>query len=235
MRKLHLMNKDNRDAKVVISTLKYEKPFEMGLPKKQLKFKRYLSATEQNLHKNLSSLYGDNYASKLIEGDPEIDIEVIGKFIPGTDVVYLSNKGELLYAPPKTVEVIITPDGLEKERRDPENIPGNVDDDLPVRWTGKKMSKSKVAVRFAFKRTIQLKHVDGLTYDYLFEMAKELQDEDVMVLVGAGQKGKDPLIFQANGMPYRGFLEGRVDGKKYQLLLHLSNMELKRTGSEPKK
>ena len=235
MRKLHLMNKDNRDAKVVISTLKYEKPFEMGLPKKQLKFKRYLSATEQNLHKSLSSLYGDNYASKLIEGDPEIDIEVIGKFIPGTDVVYLSNKGELLYAPPKTVEVIITPDGLEKERRDPENIPGNVDDDLPVRWTGKKMSKSKVAVRFAFKRTIQLKHVDGLTYDYLFEMAKELQDEDVMVLVGAGQKGKDPLIFQANGMPYRGFLEGRVDGKKYQLLLHLSNMELKRTGSEPKK
>ena len=210
-------------------------PLKWDCLKKQLKFKRYLSATEQNLHKNLSKLYGDNYASRLIEEDPEIDIEAIGMFIPGTDVVYLSNKGELLYAPPKTVEVIISPDGLEKERRDPENIPGNVDDDLPVRWTGKKMPKSKVAVRFAFKRTIQLKHVDGLTYDYLFEMAKELQDEDVMVLVGAGQKGKDPLIFQANGMPYRGFLEGRVDGKKYQLLLHLSNMELKRTGSEPKK
>ena len=235
MRKLHLMNKDNRDAKVSISSLKYEKPFEMGVPNKQIKFRRYLSATEENLHKNLSSLYGDNYASKLIEENPEIDIEAIGKFISGTDVVYLSNQGELLYAPPKTVEVIIAPDGLEKERRDPENVPGNVDDDLPVRWTGKKMPKSKVAVKFAFKRTIQLKHVDGLTYDYLFEMAKELQDEDVMVLVGAGAKGKEPLIFQANGMPYRGFLEGRVDGKKYQLLLHLSNMELKRINLEPKK
>jgi len=207
----------------------------MGLPNKQLKFKRYLSATEKNLHKNLSGLYGDNYASKLVDENPEIDIEAIGKFISGSDVVYLSNKGELLYAPPKTVEVIIAPDGLEKERRDPKNIPGNVDDDLPVRWTGKKMPKSKVAVRFAFKRTIQLKHVDGLTYDYLFEMAKELQDEEVMVLVGAGQKGKEPLIFQANGMPYRGFLEGRVEGKKYQLLLHLSNMELKRINLEPKK
>jgi hypothetical protein len=207
----------------------------MGLPNKQLKFKRYLSATEESLHKNLSSLYGDNYASNLIEENPEIDIEAIGKFISGTDVVYLSSHGDILYAPPKTVEVIIAPDGLEKERREPENIPGNVDDELPVRWTGKKMPKSKVAVRFAFKRTIQLKHVDGLTYDYLFEMAKELQDEDVMVLVGAGQKGKEPLIFQANGMPYRGFLEGRVDGKKYQLLLHLSNMELKRISSEPKK
>ena len=235
MRQLHLMNKENRDATVAISSLKYEKPFEMGIPNKELKFKRYLSATQENLHKNLASLYGDNYSSKLIEEDPEIDIETIGKFISGSDVVYLSSKGELLYSPPKTVEVIIAPDGTEKERRSPEDIPGNVDDELPVRWTGKKMPKSKVAVKFAFKRTIQIKHVDGLTYDYLFDMAKELQDEDVMVLVGAGQKGNEPLIFQANGMPYRGFLEGRVDGKKYQLLLHLSNMELKRISSEPKK
>lgn len=235
MRKLHLMNKENRDATVAISSLKYEKPFEMGIPNKELKFKRYLSATQENLNKNLASLYGDNYSSKLIEEDPEIDIEAIGKFISGSDVVYLSSKGELLYSPPKTVEVIIAPDGTEKERRSPEDIPGNVDDELPVRWTGKKMPKSKVAVKFAFKRTIQIKHVDGLTFDYLFDMAKELQDEDVMVLVGAGQKGNEPLIFQANGMPYRGFLEGRVDGKKYQLLLHLSNMELKRISSEPKK
>ena len=234
MRKLHLMNKENRDATVAISSLKYEKPFEMGIPNKELKFKRYLSATQENLHKNLASLYGDNYSSKLIEEDPEIDIEEIGKFISGSDVVYLSSKGELLYSPPKTVEVIIAPDGIEKERRSPEDIPGNVDDELPVRWTGKKMPKSKVTIKFAFKRTIQIKHVDGLTYDYLFDMAKELQDEDVMVLVGAGQKGNEPLIFQADGMPYRGFLEGRVDGKKYQLLLHLSNMELKRISLEPK-
>ena len=232
MRKLHLMNKENRDATIAITSLKYKKPFEMGLPNKEVDFKRYLSATEENLHKNLSIMHGANYASELIESDPEIDIESIGKFILGSDIVYLSNKGELLYAPPKTVEVIIAPDGTEKERRDPENIPGNVDDELPVRWTGKKMPKSKVAVQFAFKRTIQLKHVDGLTYDYLFDMAEELEDEDVMVLVGAGPKGKEPLIFQANGMPYRGFLEGRIDGKKYKLLLHLSNMELKRPDLE---
>ena len=66
-------------------------------------------------------------------------------------------------------------------------------------------------------------------------MAKELHDESVMVLIGAGKTGKDPLIFQANGMPYRGFLEGRVDGKKYQLLLHLSNMELKKVKAQAKK
>ncbi len=51
-------------------------------------------------------------------------------------------------------------------------------------------------------------------------------------MMGAGTKGKDPLVFQTNGTPYRGFLEGRVDGAKYQLLLHLSNMELKRPGDD---
>jgi hypothetical protein len=48
-----------------------------------------------------------------------------------------------------------------------------------------------------------------------------------MVIVGAGESVKDPLIMQLNGSPYRGFLEGRIDGEKYILLLHLSNMELK--------
>ena len=235
MRRIHLMNKDSRDATIAIDSLKYDKPFEMGVPKKVLNFRRYLSATEANLNHNLTEQYGDNYASHLIEGDPEIDLEKIGQFISGTDVVYLGSQGEILYAPPKTIEVIISPNGEEKERRDPENIPANVDDELPVRWTGKKMPKASVAVNFAFKRTIQVRHVDGLTYDYLYEMAKELHDESVMVLIGAGQTGKDPLIFQANGMPYRGFLEGRVDGKKYQLLLHLSNMELKKVKAQAKK
>ncbi len=49
-----------------------------------------------------------------------------------------------------------------------------------------------------------------------------------MVLLGGGAQGKEPLIFQMNGTPYRAFLEGRIDGARYQLLLHLSNMELKR-------
>ena len=59
-------------------------------------------------------------------------------------------------------------------------------------------------------------------------MAKQLEEEQVMTLVGTGKSGKDPLIFQANGKPYRAFLEGRTDGKRFKLFLHLSDMELKR-------
>ncbi len=58
-------------------------------------------------------------------------------------------------------------------------------------------------------------------------MAKQLAEEDAMVMLGGGAKGKEPLIFQENGTPYRGFLEGRVDGNRYKLLLHLSNLELR--------
>ena len=47
------------------------------------------------------------------------------------------------------------------------------------------------------------------------------------MLLGAGPKSNQPLIFRRGGTPYRGFLEGRTQGDKYCLLLHYSNIELK--------
>ena len=78
-----------------------------------------------------------------------------------------------------------------------------------------------------FRRTVQLCHGDGLSFDFLFEIAKELEKDNSVVLLGTGDKGSAPLVFQANGRGYRGFLEGKTEGKRYQLLLHLSDMELK--------
>ena len=76
---------------------------------------------------------------------------------------------------------------------------------------------------------MQLWHSDGLTYDFLHGLAKELDEANELVLLGAGDSGREPIVFQMNGLPWRGFLEGRVDGPKYQLLLRLSNLELKKT------
>ena len=70
-------------------------------------------------------------------------------------------------------------------------------------------------------------HVNGLTYDFLFSMAKELEQSESLLLLGAGAKGAQPLVLTRGGQQYRGFLEGRTQGKKYCLILHLSNMELK--------
>lgn len=227
MRKIHLMNEARRDATLAMESVKEAPTAKLGLPDKKLKFQRYLAATEDGLPKRLIKKYGDELAQALVDGDPEIDIEKVGQAVGDTHTVYLSSAGTVLHASPRIVDVLFNPDGSERERADPKLIPANTNEEVPVKWTGRKLAKKDAVTRFAFRRTVQIKHVDGLTYDFLFAMAKELAEEGKVAMLGGGKKGKGPLIFQDNGKPYRGFLEGRVDGQKYKLLLHLSDMELK--------
>jgi hypothetical protein len=119
------------------------------------------------------------------------------------------------------------PDGSERERKKPQDIQANIDDEYPIKWVGKKLPIGDCCRKFLFRRTVQLKHIDGLTYEFLYKMAALLESEKKMSLVGTGESGKEPLIFRANGKPYRGFLEGRTNGEQYKLFLHLSDMELK--------
>lgn len=58
-------------------------------------------------------------------------------------------------------------------------------------------------------------------------MAKELEKNDEVVLVGGGKKGTEPILLSRGGEPYRGFLEGRTKEDRYLLILHLSDIELK--------
>ncbi|TNE87132.1 MAG: hypothetical protein EP330_19380 [Deltaproteobacteria bacterium] len=227
VRKLHIANQAGRDATVAMETAKSPKGAKLGHPELELEFRQFLAAGPDGLHDTLSDKLGEDYGQALIDGDPDVDTELVGRSLGRTSPVYLSSTGEVLYATPSVVEVIFAPNGEERDRRAPTDTEANVNDQLPVRWTGRAMPRRDVARRFAFKRTIQLKHVDGLTYDYLYAMAKELGDKDEVVLIGGGPKGRQPLVFQINGTPYRGFLEGRVQGDKYKLLLHLSNLELK--------
>jgi hypothetical protein len=228
MRTIHLMNSASRDASIAIETVRELPTPTMGLPGKRLLFRRYLAAVESSLHPALREAHGETYAQALIDGNPEVDIELVGKTIADTQPVYLSARGEVLHVSPRLVDVIFDTDGAERERREVgEPVLANVNEEQPVRWTGRKLGKSEAVRRFAFRRTLAVKHVDGLTYDFLYAMAKQLADENTMVMLGAGPKGRDPLVFQENGTPYRGFLEGRIDGPRYQLLLHLSNLELR--------
>lgn len=231
-RLLHLVNDARRDARVAMKVTKPPERPQLGLPDRDVSFQRYLAATDRGLHDSLAATFGDEYGQELVDGDPEIDTEAIGRRIEKTETVYLSGRGEILHTSPQLLEFIYGPDGEERERREPRDEPANVNDDLPVRWTGRKLPKRDVVRRFGFRRTMQLRHVDGLTYDFLFDMARELSEADQMMLVGGGPNGRDPLVFQENGTPYRGFLEGRVDGERYMLLLHLSNLELKRPAAK---
>lgn len=230
MRKIHLMNEEKRDATVALESVKEKTGPTSGVPGKKLAFRRYLASTEAGTYAKLSAKSGD-LAQALIDGDPEIDIEVVGKHVGDTQTVFLSGKGEVLHASPSIVDVLFGTDGAERERKPAADVPANTNEEAPVRFAGRRMSKAEVVTKFAFRRSVQIKHVDGLSFDFLYKMAKELADKGEVMLVGAGPKGRDPLIFQENGTPYRGFLEGRVDGNRYKLLLHLSNLELRAPGA----
>jgi len=224
---IHIANSKGRDATVGLAPVKAEPSPKLGVPGVKVAFRRYLAASENGTNEAMKTKLGEDYADALIKGDPEVDLELVGRTVEQTQTVYLDGKGSLMFADPKFLEVVTNPDGSEKERRDPVDTESNVDAGVPVRWTGKKIPLTDAVRRFAFRRSLQLQHVDGLTYDYLYAIAKELEDASVLMLVGTGEKGSGPLIFQANGRAYRGFLEGRTKGKSYRLVLHLSDMELK--------
>lgn len=172
-------------------------------------------------HKNDADL-----AAAMIAGDPEIDIERSGMFLWGLSRVYVNPKEELVYRIEQK-EVVRNPDGSVRERRDRRRLDANVDEDIPLTWTGNMIPKAEAVRKFVFGTKLQIVHINGLTYDFLFEMAKALHDEKALMIMGAGPKGRDPLVFRRGSTPYRGFLEGRVDGDRYILLLHLSNLEMK--------
>ena len=89
------------------------------------------------------------------------------------------------------------------------------------------MPKAKIYNKLVFHKKYQLKHINGLTYDFLFDMAKQLADKDALMMMGGGTSGKEPLVMNDGGKPYRAFLEGRIKGDKYCLILHLTDQELK--------
>lgn len=236
MRNIKIANAAGRDADIkYVGPPLVTTPPRPGLPGHQIRFRRYLLSAPKGLHAALQAKHGEDYAQALIDGDPEVDVEKVGREIIPSAKVFLSSDGQVMHAVPTVVEVITDPDGTERERREPSNQPANITDTLPVVWTGKTMAKRDAVRKFLFTRTLVLRHTNGLSFDFLHAMAKELAESGEVVLVGAGKGGKLPLVLQENGTPYRGFLEGRVDGDRFALLLHLSNMELKRPAAAPAK
>ena len=162
----------------------------------------------------------------LIDGDPEINLEMVGYLLSGTSRVFVDKEKQLVHRI-QQFDVIKDPDGKTRERRPREITPQNVTTDIPLQWTNKFIKKKDVVRKFVIANKLQLMHINGLTYDFLFGMAKDLEEQESMMLLGGGPKANEPLILRRGSSPFRGFLEGRTQGEKYCLILHLSNLELK--------
>ena len=227
MRGINIANEKKRDSLVGFETFN-KKPFiktvlSDGSEKTSVKFLKTTSGAA-----GLVKKYGDLEAAGkgLLANDDETDIENVGRILSKTRKLYVNKDNDIVYRL-NMIQVVCNPDGSEKERRDIKTVPANISGGLPLVWTGKKFSKEEAVRKFVFTQSYQLRHTNGLTFDFLYEMAKQLAGENALMLIGAGTKGADPIVVTSGGLPYRGFLEGRVKGDSYMLLLHLSNMEVK--------
>jgi hypothetical protein len=235
MGEINLSNSKARDA--VVATHSVRIPMKvrwLDEQGRQASTSRLLKASMDRDIRALEQQAGglDKVAAALLAGDPELDIERYGRFLKETSRVYVDPEGKVVRKVLQ-YEIVRNPDGSEKERRLKKSPAPNTATEIPLKWSGKLLKKAEVYNRYVFSGKLQIVHVNGLTYDFLFGIARELEEKESLMLVGAGPKSNQPLIFQRGGTPYRGFLEGRTRGDHYLLVMHLSNMELKAPPREP--
>lgn len=232
-RTIAIMDAKRRDAQIEVESPTSRDAYRYVAPNgNAVRLNRLVKGTEKTTYETLVERFGspDAVSKALIDGDPEIDLEQVGRRLAFTSRVYLGPKGNVLYAA-RVLKIVYSPDGTETGREDFVDVEATVGDELPaIPWTGKLVPIDQLIRRIAFVRKLQLRHVNGLTFDFLYDIAKTLHEAGKLMQVGAGAKGQMPLIFQTNGTPFRGFLEGRVEGEAYKLVLHLSNLEIKSVG-----
>ena len=227
-RKFNISNAERRDAEVAFDNKSSKVKTTYKTPAgEDTHSEKRLRSTMETEPEVLVERFADSLPEALIAEDPEIDMERVGLRLEGLKKVYLTAEGKVAYGVTLS-EHVFNPDGTEKEIRPESTTAGNIAvDGMPVRWTGKMMPKADALRRFVFKKSYQLRHVNGLTFDFLRAMAQKLAESNVMMLVGGGAKGVGPLVMSTGGTPYRAFLEGRIQGDSYALILRLTNLELK--------
>jgi hypothetical protein len=230
MREIHIANSKKRDsfvgfeAKPTRAKIFYKT--KDGKTRSNIKLIKGTQSTTQDalLEEYQNS---DSLIEAMLQGDPEIDYELFGAKLSSTSKVYVDQDGELVFSV-DIYEVTKDTKGIEQSRKIYKASSSNISlDELPIRWSGKFINRQEAIKKFVFSRHYQIHHTDGLTYDFLYDMAKELSEKNSLMFVGGGKKGNEPIVLSNGSKPYRAFLEGRVDGEKYILILHLTNLELK--------
>jgi hypothetical protein len=193
-----------------------------------VRFSRVVRSTEATGWERLRTEHGDPelIARALLSGDPEVDVETVGRQVGPCDRVFIDGQGQPLYSA-RPVEVLYDTNGNEISRSGPVNIPANLVPDTPPVWSGRLLSRDEAVRLFAFTRAYQVRHTNALEYDFLHGLAAHLEQQESLALVGSGPRGTGPLITERNATPTKGFLEGRTRGNRYLLVLHLAAFELR--------
>jgi len=218
MKEFHIATEDGKNAKVGITRAKSNR----------IKVELVTSTGEPTYTERIfkGKQAGTNTSKSILETDAEIDLNNIGYILENGTRAYFKPGEAKVTGGFKVIDLIMNPDGTEKERRDHVQRKANVNDTMPVK-IGKRFPLKQALQMFAFCNHYALFHDDGLKYEFLYNIAKSLHDKGEVAFLGAGSKGNQPMIFTEGGSPYRGFLYGQVDGDKYRLLVLLSKQEIK--------
>lgn len=229
MRRIRLADHRGRDATVLLVPIVHsERRRHRDMEGRPVVSARRVRATRGTNAETLLSRWQDpeELARALVSGDPELDLETIGRCTGPCDRVFLDGDGEILYAP-SLVEVRYGPDGLEAERRPLTVCPSNLVTPVPPVWPDVMLPRQEVVRNHALTRAYQVMHTNALEFDFLHGIAAHLDAHGAMAQVGSGRRGTGPLILERNGIPHRGFLDGRVRGDAMRLVLHLAAFALK--------
>ena len=229
MPEVNLSDSRKRDAVVKAMGLRLQERVRwVGPDQRYPSPRRILKSTVDHDLDALQERFGDpeTIARGLVEGDPEVDLERFGQSLWFLSRLFIDRNEKPVFQVQQN-EIVRDPQGRVIERRPRQRAEANTNAAIPLSWTGRRIDKAEAPRRYVFSDLLQIVHINGLTYDFLHGMATELASTSSLMLIGGGSGGKDPLVFRRGSVPYRGFLEGRVDGDRYLLLLHLSNSELK--------
>lgn len=227
-RQIHLANAKGRDAEVGFFSPATRPRVRMVDATGEKPVTRRLVKSGASARK-LAAQFGASsagVADALIAGDPEIDMELVGRFVRRQTRVLVDPDGKALYKA-RAEEHVYDCAGELTTKREPKFLERNIAGaQFPVKC-GRLLPKRDVFNKYIFARKYQIRHVNGLTFDFLYDIARELHEKGALMVLGGGAKGAAPLVFTDGGSPHRAFLEGRVKDKAYCLILHLSNLEMK--------
>lgn len=189
----------------------------------------HLEVTTTRVRRGLNPLSAEaETIEALIAGDSELNLEQIGVRLEESSRAFVHPESGELAREFETMQVIYSPNGEELERKPYQARRANINQEATPVTIGKQVPRERLLKNYVIVRVYQLLHDDGIKFDFLYNIARELDESGCVALLGAGAKGSAPLVFSDNGRPYRCALAGRVRGDEYKLLILVLGQELKR-------
>ncbi len=171
----------------------------------------------------------DGLSDRLKRDNPDVDIESAGKNLTRTTRIVVDKDLKPIYTY-KEWDIMTRPDGTRQERPHTPIHP-NADEAIPVRITDKLIDPIEIATKYVISRSYFLSHTDGVSYKFLFDIAKSLALAGKFARLqpyDPVSKKPAPLVLHEGAKPLPGvFLEGRIRGEEYCLIMHLSEQEMR--------